>query len=152
MSTFTRFSAEEQLRYDKVASVLNNKDIWDTIPGFRYYIGEENSTRYVDVETNFKTDGATIPRFLWWLLPPIGEYTQCTTLHDKLCTTYYIIENVGGVERKVPITRKEIDAILEESMDVLQVTPWKKKIIMSGVNLHRLINNPTQPKPVVMAA
>lgn len=152
MSTFTRFSAEEQLRYDKVASVLNNKDIWDTIPGFRYYIGVENSTRYVDVETNFKTDGATIPRWLWWLLPPIGEYTQCTTLHDKLCTTYYIIEMVDGKERRVPITRKQIDAILKESLDVLEVTPWKKKVIMTGVNLHRIVKNPTAPKPVAMAA
>jgi len=152
MSTFTRFSAEEQLRYNKTASVLNNKDIWDTIPGFRYYIGEENSTRWVDVETGFQTDGATIPRFLWWLLPPIGEYTQNTTLHDKLCTTYLITELVNGVETQVAITRKEIDAILKESMDVSEVTPWKKKVIMIGVNLHRLVNNPTKPKPVALAA
>lgn len=152
MSTFTRFSAVEQLQYDKTASVLNNKDIWDTIPGFRYYIGVENSTRYVDVETNFKTDGATIPRWLWWLLPPIGEYTQCTTLHDKLCTTYYIIEMVGGKEQRVPITRKQIDAILKESLDVLEVTPWKKKVIMTGVNVYRIVKNPTSPKPVAMAA
>lgn len=152
MSTFTRFSAEEQLRYDKQASVLNKKDLWDTIPGFRYYIGKENSTRWVDVETNFKTDGATIPRFLWWLLPPIGEYTQCTTLHDKLCTTYYITELVNGVEMKVPVTRAEIDAILKESMDVLEVTPWKKKLIMLGVNANRLVNNPTKPKPLALAA
>lgn len=152
MSTFTRFSAEEQLRYDKTASVLNNKDLWDTIPGFRYYIGEENSTRYVDVETNFKTDGATIPRWLWWLLPPIGEYTQCTTLHDKLCTTYYIIQVVNGKPIQVKVTRKQIDAILKESMDVLNVTPWKKKLIMAGVNLHRLVNNPTEPKPIALAA
>jgi Protein of unknown function (DUF1353). len=152
MSTFTRFSAEEQLRYDKTASVLNNKDIWDTIPGFRYYIGEENSTRYVDVETNFKTDGATIPRWLWWLLPPIGEYTQCTTLHDKLCTTYYITQVVNGVETRVRITRKQIDAILKESMDVMNITPWKKTVIMTGVNAYRLVKNPTAPKPVALAA
>ena len=152
MSTFTRFSAEEQLRYDKTASVLNNKDIWDTIPGFRYYIGEENSTRYVDVETNFKTDGATIPRWLWWLLPPIGEYTQCTTLHDKLCTTYYITQVVNGVETRVRITRKQIDAILKESMDVMNITPWKKTVIMTGVNVYRLVKNPTTPKPVALAA
>lgn len=152
MSTFTRFSAEEQLRYDKNASVLNNKDLWDTIPGFRYYIGEENSTRYVDVETNFMTDGATIPRWLWWLLPPIGEYTQCTTLHDKLCTTYYIIQVVNGTPTRVKVTRKQIDAILKESMDVLQVTPWKKTVIMAGVTAYRMVMNPTEPKPVAMAA
>jgi len=152
MSAFTRFSAEEQLRYNKLASAINKKDLWDTVPGFNYYIGVENSKRYVTVETGFQTDGATIPRWLWWLLPPIGEYTQCTTLHDKLCTTYYIIELVNGVETRVPVTRKEIDAILKESMDVLEVTPWKKKVIMAGVNVYRIVKNPTLPKPVAMAA
>jgi hypothetical protein len=102
----------------------------------------------VDVETNFVTDGATIPRWLWWLLPPIDEYTQCTTLHDKLCTTYYIIELVDGIEQRVPVTRKVIDEILKESMDVMEVTPWKKKGIMIGVTLHRIFSNPKDPKPV----
>lgn len=148
MSAFTRFSAEEQLRFNKKLSLLNEKDLWDTIPGFNYYIGFENSPRYVTVETGFVTDGATIPRILWWLLPPMGEYTQCTTLHDKLCTTYYILEMINGVETKVKITRKEIDAILKESMDVLEVTPWKKNIIMLGVNLNRIVRRPDAPKPV----
>lgn len=148
MSTFTNFSGEEQLAYNKALSLAAGKSLWNTRPGFRYYIGKKGSNRWVDVETNFVTDGATIPRILWWLLPPIDEYTQCTTLHDKLCTTYYIIEQVGGVEQRVPVTRAEIDAILRESMDVLEVTPWKKKAIMVGVNLNRWVRRPTKPKPV----
>lgn len=148
MSTFTRFSAIEQLQYDKAASVLNNKDIWETIPGFRYYIGAENSDQYVDVETGFKTDGATIPRFLWWLLPPIGEYSQACTLHDKLCTTYRITRVINGNPVQVAITRKEIDRILDEALGVLEVTPWKHRAIMTGVNLYRLVKSPDSPKPV----
>lgn len=46
------------------------------------------------------------------------------------------------------LTRKEIDLILKESMDVLEVKPWKKHVIMAGVTLHRLLRNPTKPKPV----
>ena len=152
MSTFTKFSGEEQLRYNKVLSLQAGVPLWDTLPGFRYAIGSEDSGEYVDVESGFVTDGATIPRFLWWLLPPIEEYTQCTTLHDKLCSTYYYIRLVNGVETKVAVTRKEIDAILKESMDVLQVTPWKKHAIMAGVTLHRLVRNPTKPKPVYQLA
>lgn len=146
MSTFTRFSAEEQLRFNKLATAMYGKNLWDTLPGFRYYIGSENSNEYVDVETGFLTDGATIPRFLWWLLPPIDEYSQNTTLHDKLCRTYTITRVVNGVPTTVPVTRKRIDEILKESMDVSEVTPWKKKAIMFGVNLNRLFNNPTTPK------
>lgn len=152
MSTFTRFSAEEQLRYNKKASVLNKKDLWNTLPGFRYGVGEKDSATYVDVESGFLTDGATIPRWLWWLLPPIGEYSQACTLHDKLCSTYYVLRVVNGAVTEVPITRKEIDAILDEALGVLEVTPWKHKIIMTGVNVYRLTTNPTKPKAGLLAA
>lgn len=146
MSTFTRFSAEEQLKYSKLASAMYGKTLYETLPGFRYYIGSENSDEYVDVETGFLTDGATVPRFLWWLLPPIDEYSQATTLHDKLCRTYTITRVINGIPTTVPITRKRIDEILKEAMDVLEVTPWKKKAIMVGVNFNRAIFNPTKPK------
>jgi len=148
MSTFTNFSGEEQLRYNRVLSKLSGVPLWDTLPGFRYYIGQKDSNQWVDVESGFVTDGATIPRFLWWLLPPIEEYTQCTSLHDKLCTTYTITQLVNGVEQQIPVTRKQIDAILEESMRVLGVTPWKRVFIMAGVNLNRLVRRPNKPKPV----
>lgn len=152
MSTFTRFSAEEQLRFNKAASVLNGMDLWDTLPGFRYGIGSKDSNEYVDVESGFLTDGATIPRFLWWLLPPIGEYSQACTLHDKLCSTYMITRIVNGIITQVPVTRKEIDAILDEALGVLEVTPWKHKTIMLGVNVYRLVKNPTKPKAALLAA
>lgn len=145
MSTFTRFSAEEQLRYNRAASLMYGKTLWDTLPGFRYYIGSENSNEWVDVETGFITDGATIPRFLWWLLPAIDEYSQATTLHDKLCRTYTIVRVINGIATEVPVTRKQIDAILKEALDVLEVTPWKKQLIMAGVNLYRITHNPTKP-------
>lgn len=146
MSTFTRFSAVEQLQYDKASSYLYGKDIWQTIPGFRYYIGREGSDKYVDVETGFRTDGATIPRFLWWLLPPMGEYSQACTLHDKLCQTYKITQVINGIPTDVPVTRKEIDMILKEAMEVLEVTRWKHNVIMAGVNFYRITTNPTTPK------
>lgn len=148
MSTFTRFSVIQQLQFDKVNSLKYNKDLWKLIPGFRYYIGVENSNNYVDVPTGFITDGATIPRVLWWLLPPIGEYSQATTLHDYLCRVYSVTVIVNGVEVEKTITRKQIDKILDESLGVLEVTPWKRKAIMAGVNLYRILFNPVKPAKV----
>ena len=148
MSTFTRFSVIQQLQFDKVNSLKYNKDLWKLIPGFRYYIGVENSNNYVDVPTGFITDGATIPRVLWWLLPPIGEYSQATTLHDYLCRVYSVTVIVNGVEVEKTITRKQIDKILDESLGVLEVTPWKRKTIMAGVNLYRILFNPVKPAKV----
>ena len=146
MSDFTRFSAIEQLSYDKVTSKLYNRDYWKVGEGYRYYIGFKGSNRYVDVHTGFLTDGATIPRAIWWLLPPLGEYSQATTLHDLLCNTYMITEVIDGVPTQVPVTRKEIDAILAEAMQVLEVTAWKQSLINCGVNAYRIAKNPTAPK------
>lgn len=148
MSTFTRFSVIQQLQFDKVNSLKYNKDLWKLIPGFRYYIGVENSNNYVDVPTGFITDGATIPRWLWWVLPPLGEYSQATTLHDYLCRVYSVTVIVNGVEVEKTITRKQIDKILDESLGVLEVTPWKRKAIMAGVNLYRILFNPVKPAKV----
>jgi hypothetical protein len=146
MSDFTRFSAIERLGYDVESSRKYGKDIWSVAPGYRYYIGFKGSTRYVDVEDGFLTDGATIPRFLWWLLPPLGEYSQATSLHDKLCRSYYILELINGVETQVPVTRAEIDAILKEALEVLEVKKWKETCIMAGVNAYRLFTNPTEAR------
>jgi len=148
MSTFTRFSAQEQLVYNKALSVKAKQDIWNTVPGFRYYIGKEDSKEWVDVENGFATNGGDVPRLGWIFIPVVGEYSQCFTLHDKLCTTYEIIVQDGNGIRKTKITRKRIDEILKESMDVMEVTPWKKTVIMMAVNLYRIIKNPTKPRPI----
>lgn len=148
MSTFTRFSEIQQLQFNKGLSLKYKKDLWSLIPGFRYYVGFENSNEYINVPTGFITDGATIPRVLWWLLPPIGEYSQATTLHDYLCRVYSVTVIVNGVEVEKTITRKQIDKILDESLGVLEVTPWKRKAIMAGVNLYRILFNPVKPNKV----
>ena len=152
MSVFTQFSAVEQLQYDQASSAKCKMDLWKLVPGFRYYIEFENSTKYVDVPTGFLTDGATVPRWLWWLIPPMGSYSQATTLHDCLCTRYWITEVVNGIETQVKVTRKQIDAILREAMNVLAVTPWEKAIINGGVDIWRVLTNPTTPKPVAVGA
>lgn len=149
MSTFTRFDSIQQLQYDLASSRAYNKDLWKLVPGFRYYVGSEDSGIYVDIPTGFLTDGATIPRFLWWLLPPIGEYSQATTLHDRLCGVYEITVVKNGNATQIKIDRKEVDRILNEAMGVLEVTPWKRKVIMTGVNVYRIMKNPTKPKSLV---
>lgn len=148
MSTFTRFSAQEQLVYNKALSMIAGQDIWNTVPGFRYYIGKEGSNRWVDVENGFATNGGDVPRLGWLFIPVVGEYSQCFTLHDKLCTTYEIVVNDALGIRREKVNRKYIDEILKESMDVMEVTPWKKKVIMFAVNLYRIVKNPTKPRPI----
>lgn len=146
MSSFTQFSAIEQLQFDHFNTLKYKKPIYQVAEGYRYYVGSKDSNIYIDVPTGFLTDGATIPRIFWWYLPPIDEYSQATTLHDFLCGVYEYTVVIDGVPTPTKITRKQIDAILGEAMGVLEVTRWKRKGIMFGVNLYRFFARPSKPK------
>lgn len=108
---------------------------WALIPGFRYYIGEEGSNRWVDVPTAFHTDGASVPRPFWWWIPPWGEYGQAAALHDFLCTYRTII--VDG--KPVSITRKEADGIFLEAMTVLEVDEFKRNTMYRCVRAYAIV-------------
>jgi hypothetical protein len=41
----------------------------------------------VKVPEGFRTDLASIPRPLWWLFPPFGDYLKPSILHDYLCVS-----------------------------------------------------------------
>ena len=146
MSTFTRFTAENGLEIDDRASMILGDNYWRVTKGFRYYIGHENSDKYVDVPVCFLTDGASVPFYLRWLLPVYGEYSQATTLHDWLCEHYEITQVINNVATQVKIDRKEIDRILYEAMRVLDVSAFNRNVIQVGVDAYRIITRPTKPK------
>ncbi len=111
MSSFTQFSGELDLEYDRATGrhlVLKE---------FTYDVGALGSGRSVRVPYWFDTDGASVPRILWNLLPPFGQYGQAAVVHDKLYRDGKLL--VNGVE--VDISREECDAIFLEAMKVLGV-------------------------------
>ena len=95
---------------------------WTVERGFQYFVGEEGSPDFIDVPKGFETDFASVPRGLWNLFPPDGEYTQAAVLHDYL----YNIKS-----RK----RKECDKIFDEGMKVLNVPYWKRALIYRAVRM-----------------
>lgn len=36
------------------------------------------------IPAGFESDGATVPRFLWWYVPPTGPYLPAVLIHDFL--------------------------------------------------------------------
>lgn len=36
------------------------------------------------IEKGFVTDLATVPRIIWWFIPPFGRYTEAAVVHDYL--------------------------------------------------------------------
>jgi len=100
--------------------------LWEVVVGFKYYVGEEGSKDFVFVPSGFKTDFASVPRIFWAILPPDGHYTQASCLHDFLYS------------KKVR-SRVECDKIFLESMKVLKVSWWKRRVIFHAVRLFGFI-------------
>ena len=76
----------------------------------------------ISVPAGFKTDYASIPRFFWRVLPPVGKYDRAAVVHDWLYA-------------KNGVTRKQADDILYEAMGVLGVPGWQRNVIYAGVRV-----------------
>jgi hypothetical protein len=76
----------------------------------------------ITVPVGFITDGASVPRALWWLFPPMGKYGKAAVLHDYCYTVQ-------------EYTRLECDDILMEGMDALGVNVVTQYLIYKSVRL-----------------
>lgn len=68
--------------------VLIGKNLWrisDPVRMVYRFNGDEQDPLTISVPAGFRTDFATVPRCLWWLFPPQGEYNRAAIIHDYLC-------------------------------------------------------------------
>lgn len=95
---------------------------------FVYYrTGDKNDI--ITVPKGFKTNFASIPRFLWSLLPPTGtrknHYFKSAAIHDllyDLCCDY-------------SCTRKEADKIMLEAMTAIGISKIVKYVLYYSARL-----------------
>lgn len=78
--------------------------------------------QWISVPVGFKTDLASIPRFFWRVLPPIGRYDKPAVIHDWLYHT-------NGMSRLTA------DKVLREAMEVTHVPAWQRALIFRAVRL-----------------
>ena len=90
-----------------VVTPLPDGKNWKLLRPFTFYLGSENSRRFIKVPRNFITDFASVPRFFWFL-PDWATYSKSPVLHDWL----YKSKQIMGK----PITRKKADRIFLEAM------------------------------------
>lgn len=141
MSSFMNFSAIASTAYAHDASRILGRDLWVLTKGFSFYIGNKESGRWVHVPAGFMTDGASVPRAFWSLIPPWGIYGQAAILHDYLCE--YLSITVDGQPQ--PISRQYADELFNEAMKVLEVPGHVINPIMDAITLYRKAVNPTTP-------
>jgi len=111
MSTFTT---------PLVVTPLEDGRNWKLIESFIYHIGNLESDEIVSVPAGFETDFASVPKFLWNILPPWGRYGKAAVIHDYCY-------------RKGLFTRKRCDKIFYEGMKVLKVPYWKRNVMYRAV-------------------
>lgn len=75
------------------------------------------------VPTGFMTDLASVPRILWNVLPPMGEYSDAAVIHDALYQHGY------------GLRRGQADSVLREAMECCGVGRWTRWTIYAGVRL-----------------
>ena len=93
------------------------------------------ATLTVVIPAGFMSDGASVPRFLWWFLPPWGDRaTFAALLHD------YLLNRLQGFEPGGPIllTRKECDDQFLAALLALGVPSWRAHIAWAGVRAHSI--------------
>jgi hypothetical protein len=82
-----------------------------------------NRDRFV-VPAGFRTDFATVPRLVSWLVPRFGAYTLAAILHDWLCSE--------GIRSGV-VTSREADGIFRRVMRESGVPVLRRWLMWAGV-------------------
>lgn len=139
---FERFDAHLGIEYSNYASEQLKKDYWVVKKDFIYYL-DDTYTSYVHVPRGYLTDGASVPRIFWSVIPPWGKYGQACVLHDYLCEYNYYHDGLHTFN----ISRKQVNSIFNEAMKEAKVPTFKRHLINNAVELYRLtVNNGFEPK------
>lgn len=121
----------------KVSPYDDHMRRWVINESFTYIIGDLDGDESVIVPVGFITDFATIPRYLWSILPPTGRYGKAAVVHDYLCT-YKTVKTNDGIRK---ISRKEGDDIFLEAMGVSNVHPIVRYTMYAVVRIYAFIKN-----------
>ena len=105
--------------------------LWRLAEPLTYEVGG----RVIVVSKDFVTDGTSIPRPLWRILPVWASYSRAGVIHDYLC--YRIADNNPHPEAP---TRDHADRIFFEAMTVLNVGWIQKYALYWGVRFAAWLN------------
>ena len=88
------------------------------------------------VPAGFRTDFASVPRVVVWLIPRFGRYTPAAILHDWLCTV--------GIETG-QVTSREADGLFRRIMRESGVPVLRRWLMWAGVRWGALTDRDRRP-------
>lgn len=95
---------------------------WELLVEFDYHVGAYPSLAVIRVPVGTITDLASVPRILWAIFPPHGQYAKAAIVHD------YLYEHAIG-------TKVWADRVFLEAMTVLGVARWRRVAMYWAVRL-----------------
>ncbi len=108
---------------------------WTLVDPLVYERGEYKSGRLITCPVGFITDGPTIPRFLWAILPVWGSWGRAGVVHDFLCML--IANNTPHAEAP---NRTAADGVFYEVMVVTGTGFLTRWALYLGVRIGTLTN------------
>mgnify|MGYP002738473560 CR=1 FL=1 len=129
--------------YSTYATTALMTDMWVVNQGFTYHIDDERS---IYIPAGYLTDGASVPRWVWGVIPPWGDHGVAAVVHDYLCERLQVWKN-GAL---VKISREECNDIFYECLLVSGVGKIKAKAMYYAVKAYShalaIIYNTYDPK------
>ena len=79
------------------------------------------------IPAGFCSDGASVPRILWRLFPPFGNYLEAAVVHDYFC--------VLGHRGESPISSVAAAKVFKEAMRACGAKSWRVHLMYLGVRI-----------------
>jgi hypothetical protein len=115
---------------DLTVTQLKNWKEWRLEQPLKYEVGSLGSGRVIEAPAGMVTDGASVPRIFWSLLPTWGSYSRAAAIHDYL---------IGCIEAGVPHvqapTRLAADLIFWEATGVCETPMIFRILLFAGVRI-----------------
>lgn len=131
----SKFSKEPAVSFAADASSKLGRDLWRVKESFSFTFHWKKQEAVVTIPKGYLTDGASVPRIFWGIVPPWGIHGAASIVHDFLCE--YLSVMVDG--KLVPISRKEADKIFTLAMIESGVPSDKIALISESVETYQRV-------------
>ena len=108
-----------------------DKDWWIVEKPYHLHTAREG---HLIVPEGFETDGASVPRAFWRLMPPMSEYTRIAVCHDFFYSNDgKVVWIFDGQPVETQINRPRADLLFRDGMKYLDVAAWKVPVMYRAV-------------------
>lgn len=128
-----QFDTNLGIAYSPYASKALGKQLWVVKKDFNFFLDAEQNLRVV-VPRGYLSDGASVPRPFWSIVPPWGDYGQAAVMHDWLCE-YLRVWNTKEAKYE-KITRSQADNYFNDAMRALDVKTSTRRIMYGAVKAY----------------